>query len=140
MKCTSLWKVLPLGLALLTPACESVNSTEPARSVGQKEMIADKRITTDPSLGRRVKIVGVNTSESPEGYLKVQVELQNTTRSLQHVNYRFEWFNLQGMEVTANASAFIPKQLEGGESIYVSAMAPSTVAKDFRLKLIENVR
>lgn len=140
MKCTSLWKVLPLGLALLTPACESVNSTEPARAVGQKEMIADKRITTDPSLGRRVKIVGVNTSESPEGYLKVQVELQNTTRSLQHVNYRFEWFNLQGMEVTANASAFIPKQLEGGESIYVSAMAPSTVAKDFRLKLIENVR
>ena len=140
MKCTSLWKVLPLGLALLTPACESVNSTEPARSVGQKEMIADKRITTDPSLGRRVKIVGVNTSESPEGYLKVQVELLNTTRSLQHVNCRFEWFNLQGMEVTANASAFIPKQLEGGESIYVSAMAPSTVAKDFRLKLIENVR
>lgn len=140
MKCTSLWKVLPLGLALLTPACESVNSTEPAHAVGQKEMIADKRITTDPSLGRRVKIVGVNTSESPEGYLKVQVELQNTTRSLQHVNYRFEWFNLQGMEVTANASAFIPKQLEGGESIYISAMAPSTVAKDFRLKLIENVR
>ena len=133
-------KMLPLGLALLMPACKSMNTTEPAHPVGQKQMISDKRITTDPSLNRRVKIVGVNTAETPEGYLKVQVELQNTTRSVQNFSYRFEWFNLQGMEVSSSAQAFIPKQIEGGESVYVSAMAPNTNCKDFRLKLIENVR
>jgi uncharacterized protein YcfL len=140
MNCIRFLKLLPLGLALLTPACESMNTTEPAHPVGQKQMIADKRITTDPSLNRRVRIIGVNTAESPEGYLKVQVELQNTTRSLQNFNYRFEWYNLEGMEVSSSAQAFIPKQVEGGESIYVSAMAPTTTCKDFRLKLIENVR
>ena len=127
-------------MALLTPACKSMNTTEPAHPVGQKQMVADQRITTDPSLNRRVRIVGVNTSETPEGYLKVQVELVNTTRSLQNFSYRFEWFNLQGMEVSSSAQAFIPKQIEGGESIYVSAMAPTITCKDFRLKLMENVR
>jgi uncharacterized protein YcfL len=140
MNCIRLLKVLPLALALLAPACKSMNTTEPAHPVGQKQLVEDRRITSDPSLNRRVRIVGVNTAETPEGYLKVQVELHNPTRSLQNFSYRFEWFNLQGMEVSSSAQAFIPKQIEGRESLYVSAMAPTIACKDFRLKLIENVR
>ena len=99
--------LLPLaGIGLLVLAgCTTVNSVENADKQGQRQMVTDQRAITDASLGRKVSIVGVNQSMTPGGLLKVQVELQNRTRSLQRFNYRFEWFDANGMQVTTVASA-----------------------------------
>lgn len=118
--------------------CTTVNTVERAEPVGQKQMVGDKRIQTDSSLGRRVQVVGVNESTGPGGLLNVQVEVHNGTGSLQHFNYRFEWYDMEGMLVSKSTSAFIPRQIEGKESIMLSATAPVPAARDFRLKLIEN--
>lgn len=123
------------SLAILS-GCTTVNTVERAQPVGQRQMVNDKRILTDASLNRAVRIVGVN--ETPGELLKVQVELQNTTRSLKRFNYKFEWFDESGNLINTSTSASLPRQIEGMESLFISAVAPTPTAKDFRLKLIEN--
>lgn len=128
------------GLCLIVLAvagCHStVNSVENAQKQGQRTMIADQRVITDSALDRSVSIVGVNTAMTPGGLLKVQVELQNRTWSPQNFNYRFEWFDINGMQINNVMSALIPDRIEGGESKFISAVAPNMDCKDFRLKLI----
>jgi uncharacterized protein YcfL len=131
--------LLPLaGIGLLALAgCTTVNSVENADKQGQRQMVTDQRAITDASLGRKVSIVGVNQSMTPGGLLKVQVELQNRTRFLQRFNYRFEWFDVNGMQVTTVASALLPDQIEGMESKFIFGVAPNPNCKDFRVKFIE---
>ncbi len=123
------------GISLLT-ACSTVNTVERAEPIGQRQMVNDKRIITDAGLNRATRIVGVN--EVPGEFLKVQVELFNTTGSLKSFNYRFEWFDANGIQVNTPTSTYIPRQIEGKESIFISAIAPTPTAKDFRLKLIDS--
>ncbi len=119
----------------LFTACTTVNTVERAEPVGQRQMVNDKRVLTDASLNRAVRIVGVN--EVPGEFLRVQVELLNTTRSLKSFNYRFELFDANGVLVHTPISTYLPRQIGGKESIFISATAPTSTAKDFRVKFIE---
>jgi uncharacterized protein YcfL len=124
------------GLVIVS-GCTTVNSVENADKSGQRNMVADSRAITDSSLNRKVSIVGVNTSETSGGLLKVQVELLNRTRSTQRFIYHFEWFDAGGMQVNNVLSASIPDQIEGGEDKFISGIAPNPSCKDFRVKFIE---
>ena len=132
--------LLPLGFAaglIVLSGCTTVNTVENAQKEGQRNMVADARAITDSSLNRKVSIVGVNTSMTPGGLLKVQVELQNRTRSLQRFLYHFEWFDANGMQVNNIISASLPEQIEGKESKFIYSIAPNPSCKDFRVKFIE---
>ena len=127
------------AVLLVVSGCKTtVNSVENAQKSGQREMVSDSRVITDGSLNKRVSIVGVNQTMTPGGVLKVQVELLNRTRSYQSFNYRFEWFDASGMQMTSLSTAVIPASIEGKESKFISAVAPTSACKDFRLKLVEN--
>ena len=91
----------------------------------------------DGSLNKKVAIVGVNQSMTPGGVLKVQVELLNKTRSYQAFNYRFEWFDANGMQMNNIISASVPDQIEGKESKFIFSIAPNPSCRDFRVKFIE---
>ena len=123
--------------ALLPTGCTTVNTLEPAQPAAQREMLSDKRVLTDASLNRRVRILGVNQATSPAGFLKVQVEVQNTTRSQQSFTYRVEWFDENGMIITLPTYTAIPRTMEGKETISLTATAPNDKAKDFRIKFLE---
>ena len=127
---------LVAGLMAFT-GCSTVNSVENANKLGQRNMVADMRAITDASLNRKVSIVGVNTSTTPSGMLKVQVELQNHTRSLQQFDYRFEWFDAGGMQVKNVLSTTLSGEIEGHEDKFISGIAPTPDCKDFRVKFIE---
>jgi len=132
---------LPLaGAALLavTGCHTSMNSIENAQKEGQRQMISDSRVITDGSLARKVSFVGVNQTMTPGGLLKVQVELLNRKRSLQRFSYQFEWFDASGMLIGNVASPTVADQIEGGESKFISSVAPAPACKDFRVKFIEN--
>ena len=133
--------LLPFAGAVLLGLCgcrTSMNTVENAQKEGQRQMISDSRVITDASLARKVSFVGVNQSMTPGGLLKVQVELLNRKGSLQRFSYRFEWFDANGMQVANVASPTIPDQIEGGESKFISSLAPTPACKDFRVKFIEN--
>ena len=134
-------KLLTLAGALLlalTGCKTSVNSVENAQKTGQRQMISDQRVITDRSLSSKVSLVGVNTAMTAGGFLKVQIELLNTTHSAQRFSYRFEWFDVNGMQVTSLGTATIPDQIEGGEDKFIAGLAPSPAIRDFRVKFLAN--
>jgi len=101
-------------------------------------MVNDKRIITDSSLDFKARIVGINQAAVGSGdLLKVQAELLNNSRGRRHFSYKFEWFDQNAMLIQAPAPVWIPRDIEGRETINISAVAPNPQAKDFRLKLIE---
>jgi uncharacterized protein YcfL len=125
------------AVALAVAGChDTMNSVENAQREGQRNMVSDSRVVSDTSLNRKVGVVGVNTAMTPGGFLKVQVELLNRTGSLQNFNYHFEWFDQNGMQVGGSSTAVIADEIAGKEDKYISAIAPTEAAKDFRLKLI----
>lgn len=121
-------------------SCTTVNTVERATPIGKKQMIADKRVITDDTLKRKVSIVGMNEGITPGGFLQVQIEVLNQKNSMQAFSYRFEWFDMNGMLVDTPTSVWIPRQIEGQETLTITAVAPTTTAKDFRVKFMENVR
>jgi len=121
-------------------SCTTVNTVERATPIGTKQVIADKRVITDLTLNKKVSIVGMNEGVTPGGFLQVQIEVLNRKNSMQAFNYRFEWFDTNGMLVDTPTSVWIPRQIEGQETLTITAVAPTTTAKDFRVKFMENVR
>ena len=136
---TGITLALAGALLLAVSGCKtSVNSVENAQKTGQRQMVSDQRAVTDKSLAGRVSIVGVNSAMTPGGFLKVQIEVLNTTRSLQRFSYRFEWFDANGMQLTTLAPGEVPDQIQGGESKFISSVAPTPACRDFRVKFIKN--
>ena len=125
-------------LLALSGCKTSMNSVENAQKEGQRQMVTDQRVITDTSLARKVSIVAVNQAMTPGGLLKIQIELLNQKRSLQRFSYRFEWFDANGMLLNNVAAPTVPDQIEGGESKFISSVAPTPACKDFRVKFLEN--
>jgi|GEM_PF-97544 uncharacterized protein YcfL len=116
----------------------SVNTVERAEPVARRQLIVDKRITHDPFLKQKLGIVAVNQATTPAGLLQVQVEVLNCTSSYLRFNYQFDWFDANGMRVNTPASTWVTAQLEGGESKFITSVAPNPACQDFRLKLIKS--
>lgn len=123
--------------AVLAGCSTTVNTAERAQPAGQRQMLSDKRIVTDRGLDRAVRIVGLNETQTPDGFVKVQVEVLNTTRSVKSFSYKVEWFDAAGIIVDTPATASITRQIEGKESLFLTAVAPTPAAKDFRFKFME---
>ncbi len=128
-----------MGAAVLS-SCASVNTVERETPVGTRHVIADKRVITDESLENKVNIIGVNDATTSGGLLQIQIEVLNGRSSMQEFSYRIEWFDMNGMAINTPTSVWIPRQIEGKESLTITAVAPTPTAKDFRVKFMENVR
>lgn len=127
-------------LLLVVSGCgTTINTVEPAHPTSQREMLPDKRIITDASLNRRMRVLGVNTITTPAGFLKIQIEVQNLTGSLKACTYRIEWFDEHAMIIQSATATALPLTLEGRETKSVTALAPTPTAKDFRIKFLEPV-
>jgi len=125
------------GTALLLSGCgATMNTIAPADTAAQHRMISDRRIITDTCLHYSVQPIGINTVTGPGGFLKIQIELQNTTGSMQKFTYRIEWFDENGMIINTPTAAAIPRMIEGGETLFITATAPTDRAKDFQIKFL----
>lgn len=130
---------LCLTVAFLAGCGTPLNTTERKDPQATPTIVEDKRIVTDSKLDFRARVMRVNEGVTPGDTLKVQVELQNNSRYPRRIQYHFEWFDQNGMEVSSPATrGFIPLQLQGKESRYISGVAPTITCRDFRLKLIRS--
>lgn len=116
-----------------------MNTMEPAQPAAQREMISDKRVLKDQSLNKAVNIVGVNSAVGEGGFLKIQVEVENRSRSLKSFTYTVEWFDENSMLIELPTAHARPRSLEGGEIAVITATAPTPRARDFRIKFLEPV-
>lgn len=128
-----------LVAALLATGCAtSVNTVSRAQPQATPNYVADQRVITDSTLGRKVGIVSVNDAKVSGDLLKIQVTLENKSSKPQAFTYKFDWVGQDGMELSGPTGGWKQIQLEGREVRAVSAIATSPKAVDFRLKLREN--
>lgn len=123
---------------LLVAGCATnVNTVQRAEPEARPNYVADKRIITDSTLGSALKIGAVNQTTVSGNLLKVQVAVENAKSSPRTFNYRFEWIDADGMQVSTPSNGWKSIRLQGREASTISAVAVSPKAVDFTLKLQE---
>jgi uncharacterized protein YcfL len=122
-----------LALPLFAGCASSVKTTEPpAPPPTTVQAVTDRRVVIDPSLGGAVRVVGVYTSAGPQGFLRVELRLQNQAQSPTAFTYQFEWKDQNGVTIDLSAPA-IPMTLQGRETVPLVAMGPTPLTRDFQV-------
>lgn len=124
-------------MAFVLTGCETINSSERAEPRSEPSTVQDERVVTDWSLRTKANVREIREGFAANGLLKIQAEIYNGRRSRKKVNYRFDWIDESGLVIDTNLSRWTSLSLAGKEAIWVSAIAPTPRAVDFRLKLIE---
>lgn len=127
------------GIACLSGCSSTVNTVEPAQPMGLRQMVDDKRVITDTALNDKVNVYGINTTTTPGGFLCLRVDVVNRRSSVQHFNYKIEWFDVNGMPVTTAGGGWLEGEILGRETKSITAVAPSPNCKDFRIQFIESL-
>ena len=142
---------LAVFTAMLVAGCQnSVNSVENQNKHAAGNYIADHRVTTDSFLRDRLQITGVNTAENSSGFMTVQVTAVNvrtgvfsqmwsgmTGENPYPVNYRFVWFDENGIEIQTPLTVWQQITVRPGETVNFKSVAPTPYAKDFRIDITE---
>ena len=144
--------IIPLGLSVLgylallggATGCHTnqnqVNTVEPANPAYVQRAIPDRRVIRDRPTARAVSVIKVVDGTTPEGMPRVGVEVQNQRMTAFRFNYRFDWFDAQGLPVTSPASTMVSQMIEGGQAMTLTSVAPHPNAKDFRLSIQASTR
>lgn len=141
--------ILALFLVLLLSTCGCVTRIEtnelphpeavaPRSAPSQTEgkTVSDKRVAIDPALEKVIRIVGIKSSAGADGYLKIQLNVQNQTSSPKEFTYQIDWFDQDGMALPMAASAPLAWTLLSHETSFLAAAAPTPAAKDFRVTFL----
>jgi uncharacterized protein YcfL len=141
-----------LGILLLagTGCQNTVNTVETEDKNMTVNTVKDNRYVTDSFLRDRLRLVGVNTSETPEGLMRAQLTAVNvrtgvfaqawssmTNDNPYRVLYKFTWFDGNGMEVESILSSWHERRIIPGETVQFQSVAPRKDCKDFRIELKE---
>ena len=92
-------------------------------------------ITTNPAFASHFKAHRDKMLTTPEGFLRVQVRLENLERSNQQLQYRFIWMDKHGMTMTAAKPVWRILTIHGRNIVDLEASSPIQGATDFRLDL-----
>lgn len=133
---------LTLGIVALSAialgGCKTVNSVEPDQKLAQRQVIIDERIEADSSLAKKAAVLDVIEGRvGNNDLLKIQVEVQNLKKKRKEINWKIEWVDNQGLFINSQMTRWSRLSLAGYETAYITAIAPTPQATDFRLKLIE---
>lgn len=126
-----------IAIPFVLNGCRSaLTSTERAEPLGTPTLVQDKRVQPDRSLRKKISIVQVNESIVNGDMTRIQVILINQKTYSLDVNYAFEWFDQNGMVVNSK-TPWKTLPFAGSEKKAISAVAPSSQAIDFVLKIQE---
>lgn len=125
-------------LGLLIAGChddKSVNTAQRADPLSNPTPIADKRIVYDQQLADIAAVTGIRQATVSGDILKIQVDVTNLKTKSTSFNYKFEWYDPQGMQIDTPLSNWNWQPIEGRETVTLTGIAPTPTAKDFKLKL-----
>lgn len=138
MKNSILFAAAALIFSTLGSGCKTgVNAIEPARPTASRDVILDNRIILDRALARHLEIEYLNQAFT--GDLRtIQTNVRNTTGRPIQFQYRYDWFDDEGMQISSPASTWIVRTLEPGEATALTGVAPTPRAADFRFQISEH--
>ncbi len=131
-----------LAFLAVSPGCSTkdhqVNTVEPANPAYVRRNLEDKRIVRDKATAKAVTVLNVIDGTTPEGTQRVGVEVQNLQSRAFRFNYRFDWFDAQGFPVATPTATMVSQQIEAGQILVLTSVAPHAGARDFRLTVQES--
>jgi len=125
------------ALVALPGCATNVNTVERAQSQATPDFVSDKRVVTDNSLARTVRVNSVNQATVSGNLLKIQATLENLKNNPRTIRYKFEWIDQSGMAVNSPNETWKTLMLQGRETTTISTVAINPRAVDFVLKLSE---
>ncbi len=99
-----------------------------------REELARVVLVQSPKLGRQIAAVDAR-HEWAGDLLKASVTLASKVDTTQRIQYRFVWFNTEGLEEDSGGDAWTPLVLHGRESRTVQALAPNASVRTFQLRV-----
>ena len=133
-----LWlSLLSGGLLLAGTGCQNtVNRVENADKTMTPNVVNDKRFVTDGFLADRLQLTGINTVNVRVGFFS-QMWSGLTGENPYRIQYRFTWFDKDGMAVDSIVSTWKEMTVIPGEEVQIQSIAPSRDCKDFSISLKE---
>src|SRR5262245_10823842 len=134
MKAFAMALLLCSPLALLV-ACEDkpVNTAQRAEPLSTPTPIADKRIIYDQQLRDIASVTGIRQATVSGNILKIQVDVTNLKTKSTSFNYKFNWYDPEGMQIDTALTTWQSQTIEGRETVTLTGIAPTPTAKDFKL-------
>ncbi|MBR7103613.1 MAG: YcfL family protein [Lentisphaeria bacterium] len=141
---------LAAGAALFCGCQNTVNTVENAEKNMTPNTIKETRFVTDGFLRDRLALKNVTTARNAGGFLRVQLEVVNmrtgvfaqawsgmTGENPYQIQYKFDWFDQDGMQVQTVLSNWRNATVIPGETLYLQGVAPSVKCADFKISLKE---
>ena len=92
-------------------------------------------IVNNPSLAKGIQIVDIRTGFTDNNLMQASVAIVSKARKTLQFQYRFAWYDANGMEIDPENNAWKPVIIYGNESRSLQGMAPNSAAKEFRIKI-----
>ena len=91
--------------------------------------------TRNPAFASHFRLTREASVETPEGFLRVQIRVENLERGDRALQYHFIWLDEHGMTLTSARSMWTALTLHGREVKELEAVCPVPGAKDIRVDL-----
>lgn len=112
-------------LAVLAGCRNPPSSGVTVESYPQNKIAVNSRV-----VGGWLKVMEVNAAMRND-LLQAQVIAQNDTQKDCQFEYRFEWRNKDGMEISTSTAVWIPVNISAKEKKAMVSMAPNKEASEF---------
>jgi uncharacterized protein YcfL len=129
-------KIIMLAAVVAVAGCAKTENTyQRNKPTYQVNQVDAAKIETDPFLSGKAQFVQARQAIVQQNLLKVDVEFINNDAWSGDIDYKFEWFDDQGMPVETPTTGWGIKHVQAQEHFSLDAIAPNPQCKDFRLKL-----
>ncbi len=147
----SVYAMLTVAVVIICAGCQNtVNTVENEQKEMKVNYVRSKNISTDGYLRDRLFIASINKATLASGLTQAQVTLRSnrvgffsefwslmTGENPYKISYRFNWLDLNGMEVKTASSVWQELDLMPGETRRIQSVGPNPRCKDFVVSIKE---
>ncbi|SJL82865.1 YcfL family protein [Vibrio palustris] len=126
-------KLALIALLTVTSLAGCATNTSGLQIDGERQRV----IFGQSALDDAFKVTDIATVKV-HSHMRGSVTLVNQTTHDQSVQYRFYWYDRQGLEVNIQPSAWKQQIVHGGEKVSLSEVSISPQGQQFRLQIREN--
>ncbi|MGO8701468.1 MAG: DUF1425 domain-containing protein [Limisphaerales bacterium] len=111
-------------------------AARPPRQPTAQAPAKDNRTLFASSISQALHAAKVQYTTGSEGYLKIQVDVENRSDASVPFRYAIEWLNANGDVLPFANNGFLDWTLRARETSTIAATAPTPAAKDFRVVFV----
>lgn len=137
MQLLKLAALLIVGMVALS-GCSATSGAEGRAKVGWTDegapLLNTKVVYNSSNLSRKVAIEEMTSSKAGD-MLFAQVTMRSKAGETLNLQYKFEWFDLNGLALNAASATWKPLIIYGKESKTIQGLAPDPRGRDYKLLL-----